>query len=139
MTEAITHLLKEAIVVTSVHKIIVPVDDDARAKEFWTARMGFDLTLDETYGAGQRWIEVAPPAGSPILVLSRRRSDESRPEVPDQLPHSPIFFNCKDIQKTYRELAERGVKFTAPPVQMPFGWWSMFEDSEGTRYALGQW
>lgn len=130
---------EEAIMITSVRKIIVPVDDEAGAKEFWTTRMGFNLTLDETYGAGQRWIEVAPPAGSLVLVLSRRRADEPRREVPDQLPHSPIFFNCEDIQQTYRELIERGVKFTAPPVKMPFGWWSMFEDSEGTRYALGQW
>jgi predicted enzyme related to lactoylglutathione lyase len=60
-------------------------------------------------------------------------------DVPTQLPHSPIFFNCDDIQETYRELASRGVKFTAPPVKMDFGWWSMFEDGAGTRYALGQW
>jgi lactoylglutathione lyase len=126
-------------VITSVRKIIVPVDDEARAKEFWTTKMGFELTLDETYGRGQRWIEVAPPTQSLVLVLSRRQSDEPRRQVPDQLPHSPIFFNCEDIQRTYGELSDRGVKFTAPPVKMPFGWWSMFEDSEGTRYALGQW
>jgi lactoylglutathione lyase len=130
---------KEAIVITDVRKIIVPVEDEARAKGFWTTQMGFDLTLDQTYGGGQRWIEVAPPMGSPVLVLSRRRPDEPRREVPDQLPHSPIFFNCQDIQQTYRTLVDRGVKFTAPPAKMPFGWWSMFEDSEGTRYALGQW
>jgi hypothetical protein len=31
-------------------KIIVPVDDQERAKEFWTARVGFELRRDETYG-----------------------------------------------------------------------------------------
>jgi lactoylglutathione lyase len=126
-------------VITTVRKIIVPVEDEVRAKEFWTTRMGFDVTLDETYGGGQRWIEVAPKTQSPVLVLSRRPAGEPRREVPDQLPHSPIFFNCEDIQQTYRELTERGVKFPAPPIKMPFGWWSMFEDDEGTRYALGQW
>ena len=125
--------------ITNVHKIIVPVEDESRAKEFWTTRMGFDVRLDETYGAGQRWIEVAPKTQSPVLVLSRRPAGEPPREVPDQLPHSPIFFNCEDIQQTYRELTERGVKFPAPPAKMPFGWWSMFEDEEGTRYALGQW
>lgn len=47
--------------------------------------------------------------------------------------------DCEDIEQTYAELSERGVGFTAPPVQMHFGWWSMFEDWEGTRFALGQW
>ena len=114
-------------------------DDSLRVLRALQLAARFDLTLDQSYGGGQRWIEVAPPTGSPVLVLSRRRSDEPRLEVPDQLPHSPIFFNCADIEETYRALVERGVKFTAPPAKMPFGWWSMFEDSEGTRYALGQW
>jgi hypothetical protein len=30
------------------------------------------------------------------------------------------------------------VSFPEPPAQQFFGWWSMFEDPDGTRYALGQ-
>jgi predicted enzyme related to lactoylglutathione lyase len=71
-------------------------------------------------------------------VLSPRPADEPRREVPDDLPHSPVFFTCEDIQETYRELTERGVRFPAPPTEMDFGWWAMFEDDQGTRYALGQ-
>ena len=26
-----------------------------------------------------------------------------------------------------------------PPARQHFGWWALFEDNEGTRYALGQW
>jgi predicted enzyme related to lactoylglutathione lyase len=125
--------------ITDVRKIVVPVADQESSKEFWTRRVSFVVTVDESYGNGQRWLEVAPPHGSPALVLSPRQPGEPVRDVPDQLPHSPIFFNCDDIQETYRELASRGVKFTAPPVKMDFGWWSMFEDGAGTRYALGQW
>ena len=124
---------------TGVRKVVVPVDDPIRAKEFWTNSIGFVVTLDEPFGNGERWIEVSPPDGSICLVLSRRRPDEPRREVPAQLPHSPIFFNCQDIRETHRQLSARGVKFPAQPVTMPFGWWAMFEDQEGTRYALGQW
>ena len=124
--------------ISRVHKIIVPVSDEARAIEFWTAQVGFDLTRDETYGGGQRWVEVTPPDRSLVLVLSRRHPDDPWREVPRQLPHSPVFFGCEDIQETYRQLAARGVSFPAPPSMMPFGWWAMFEDNEGTRYALAQ-
>jgi hypothetical protein len=27
----------------------------------------------------------------------------------------------------------------SPLQRMHFGWWSLFEDPDGTRYALGQW
>lgn len=124
--------------ITGVQKIIVPVDDEVRAREFWTTKLGFNVVRDETYGE-ERWIEVSPPNQPLVLVLSRRRPDEPRREVPDRLPHSDIFFACDDIQQTYGELTERSVRFPTPPAEMDFGWWSMFEDNEGTRYALGQW
>lgn len=36
------------------------------------------------------------------------------------------------------ELRDRGVEFATPPVRMHFGWWAMFADQDGIRYALGQ-
>jgi predicted enzyme related to lactoylglutathione lyase len=123
--------------ITGVSKVIVPVDDQDRAQQFWTTRMGFGLWRDESYG-DERWIEVSPPDGAPLLVLSPRASNEPRREVPNELPHSPVFFNCADIKATYRELSRRGIQFPTPPRQEHFGWWSLFEDPDGTRYALGQ-
>jgi len=124
--------------ITGIGKVVVPVDDQDRAREFWTTRVGFDLRRDDRYG-DERWIEVSPPSGSPVLVLSPRPGGEPRPAVADELPHSPVFFDCADIEATHRELSERGVRFPAPPRRLPFGWWALFEDPDGTRYALGQW
>jgi predicted enzyme related to lactoylglutathione lyase len=124
--------------ITSVSKVVVPVDDQELAKEFWTTRMDFELRRDESYG-DERWIEVSPPNGAPLLVLSPRATDEPRREVPDELPHSPVFFGCEDMEATHRQLTERGVEFPVPPRHQHFGWWSLFEDPDGTRYALGQW
>jgi len=129
---------KEVNVIKGVSQVIVPVDDQQRATEFWTTRIGFEVVTDAPYGEGERWIEVSPPDAAPLLVLSPRRANEPRPEVPDAVPHSPVFFTCKDIEETHRELTERGVNFPTPPTKMDFGWWAMFEDDEGTRYALGQ-
>jgi predicted enzyme related to lactoylglutathione lyase len=35
-------------------------------------------------------------------------------------------------------LSARGVEFPQPPVEQPFGWWAMFNDSDGNRFALEQ-
>ena len=122
----------------SVRKVVVPVDDQQTALEFWTTRMAFEVVRDETYG-DERWIEVRPPGQDLLLVLSPRRPDEPRPTVPEQLPHSDVMFDCDDIVATHAELTARGVRFPLAPSRQHFGWWALFEDDEGTRYALGQW
>jgi len=96
--------------ISGVSKVIVPVDDQERAKQFWTERIGFETVRDERYG-DERWIEVSPPDGAPLLVLSPRPAGDPRREVPAELPHSPVFFDCADIEATHRELRERGVRF----------------------------
>lgn len=136
----ITRLAKpaEGAVISGVEKVVVPVDDQATARQWWTAVMGFEVVRDETYG-DERWIEITPPDHKIVLLLTPRKVGDQRRSVPDQLPHSDVFFGCHDIRQTYAELTDRGVKFPTPPVQMPFGWWAMFEDCDGTRFALRQW
>lgn len=124
--------------ITKVGKVVVPVDDQQSALDFWTGVAGLHPVRDETQG-GERWVEVKPPQQDLLLVLSPRRAGERRRSVPDYLPHSDLFFHCTDILRTYEELKARGVVFSLPPRQEHFGWWALFEDGEGTRYALGQW
>ena len=70
-----------------------------------------------------------------LLVLATRAGDP--PAAPDDLPTSNVFFYCDDLPTTYEALCVRGVRFPQPPVEQPWGWWSMFEDGEGNRFALG--
>ena len=103
--------------ISGVHKVVVPVGDQAKAKEFWTGKVGFTTTRDETYG-DERWIEVTPPDGSVVLVLSPRGPGDVRREPPhEQQPHSDVFFTCADIRRTHEELTARGVVFALPPRQ----------------------
>ena len=68
------------------------------------------------------------------LVLLLRKGD--RPTAPTQLPTSNVFFYCDDPHRTYVELRARGVEFPQPPVRQSWGWWSMFQDQEGNRFAF---
>jgi len=85
---------------------------------------------------GRRWVEVTAPNGT-ILVLSENPEDRPR-SGSDQLPTSNFFFHADDVEKTYEELSAKGVEFPAKPEKQPWGWWSMFTDSEGNRFALQQ-
>lgn len=123
--------------ITGIEQVVLEVGDQDDARGFWADAVGFEVVRDEYLGE-ERWIELRPPAGPPLLVLSRREAREAPRAVADRLPHSNVFFTCDDIHGTYAALVERGVRFPTPPTQMPWGWWAMFEDREGTRFALGQ-
>jgi predicted enzyme related to lactoylglutathione lyase len=119
--------------IRGIHQVVLEVEDQDRALDFWTKTMGFELAQDAPYG-DERWLEVRTPDKSVTVVLSLRQGE--RPTAPEMLPTSNIFFYCDDLPKTYEELRSRGVQFPQPPVEQPFGWWSMFEDLEGNRFAL---
>jgi lactoylglutathione lyase len=121
-------------VIEGVSQVIVEVEDQDRALRFWTETIEFELVRDAPYGEGGRWIEVRTRDQATRLVLALRQGD--RPTAPEELPTSPVFFCCDDLPGTYVELGARGVEFPQPPVQQSWGWWSMFQDQEGNRFAL---
>lgn len=119
--------------VRGISQVLVEVEDQDRALSFWTGPMGFELVQDSPYG-DERWLEVRAPDSVVTVVLGLRQGEP--PTAPEQLPTSNVFFYCDDLHRTYDELRARGVEFPQPPVRQPFGWWSMFQDSEGNRFAL---
>jgi predicted enzyme related to lactoylglutathione lyase len=121
--------------IRGVTKVGIEVEDQDRAKQFWTETMGFMLVQDSPYYDGVRWLEVQTPDQSVILMLGKREGDA--PVAPSSsLPTSNVFFSTDDLEETYDQLRARGVHFPQPPVEMFFGWWSIFEDCEGNRFAL---
>jgi predicted enzyme related to lactoylglutathione lyase len=121
-------------VIEGVSQVIVEVEDQDRALKFWTETMEFELAQDAPYGEAGRWIEVRTQDKATILVLRLRQG--ARTTAPAELPTSNVFFYCDDLPRTFDELRARGVEFPQPPVQQSWGWWSMFQDQEGNRFAL---
>jgi predicted enzyme related to lactoylglutathione lyase len=120
--------------VGGVTQVVVEVEDQERAKRFWTEQLGFELAQDTPYGQ-ERWLEVRTPDKAVTVVLELRQGE--RPTAPHpSLPTSKVMFYAEDLQQTYQELTDRGVEFPQPPVQQPFGWWSLFADPDGNRFAL---
>jgi lactoylglutathione lyase len=122
----------DANVIEGVQKLVIEVEDQDRALRFWRDAIGFELAQDVSDGE-ERWLEVRAPDENTTLVLALRQGEP--PVGPEELPTSNIFY-CDDLARTYDELSARGVEFPQQPVEQSFGWWSMFQDNEGNRFAL---
>ena len=124
--------------IRGVNQVVLYVEDQQRAKRFWTEKMGFEVAEDSPYGEDGRWIAVATPDGNMRIVLSGMETGYRPPVGPDGMPTSNIMFYSEDVERSYEELTAKGVTFPTAPSKMFFGWWSVFEDDQGTRHALGQ-
>jgi predicted enzyme related to lactoylglutathione lyase len=109
----------------------VYVEDQEKAIEFWTKRVGFIVHREKPMGPAARWIEVGPAGGASCLVLYPKSM------MQDWAERKPsIVFECADLQATYAELQSRGVEFAQPPTQMPWGPFAIFLDLDGNWYGL---
>jgi catechol 2,3-dioxygenase-like lactoylglutathione lyase family enzyme len=55
--------------IARVGTVILPVDDQDRALEFYVNTLGFEVRMDGSFGEGGRWIEVAPPNAATTIAL----------------------------------------------------------------------
>jgi predicted enzyme related to lactoylglutathione lyase len=110
--------------------VSVPVTDENRALEFYTKGLGFEVLTDQSYGEGQRWIELGIPRAETRVVLYR-------PENGDGVgTFQHISFLADDVEATCRELKKRGVEFTQEPKTESWGTAAGFKDPDGNTFVL---
>lgn len=82
-------------------------------------------------GPHASWIEVGPPGAASCLVIYPKSMME------DWAERKPsIVFECENLQKTFEEMRDRGVKFTQEPKEMPWGPFAIFVDPDGNWFGL---
>ena len=125
--------------ITKVGTVSVFVEDQDRAKAFYTEKLGMDLRADNEMfpGADARWLAVAPPGAETEIVLYK--FDDNWEHYRSTFGQSQsLTLQCADIDQTYRIYTERGVEFFAPPETQFWGRFAMFRDSEGNSLILVQ-
>ncbi len=107
----------------------VPVQDQSRALEFYTRKLGLKVFTDQRMG-DSRWIELQAPGAETLLVLFKQPQHE-----PGKIP--AVVFVADDVQATYEELKAKGVEFTQPPKKEHWGEHAILKDSEGNLVLFG--
>lgn len=137
----------------------ITVSDMDRALRFYRDLLGLKVVGDVTY-AGDETAKLTQEKGATLRAVYLR-SQEDKKGAPIELLHfvepagegkpydrltnpgiTEVAFWVKDIEKTYTELRERGVKFYSPPQLFDLDGYKVkavyFRDPDGTTLELVQ-
>ncbi len=90
--------------ISRVHAVAVPVAEQERALAFYRDVLGFEVRRDSTFGAGDRWIEVAPPGAETTVALPPPHPGGVRTGV-----DTGLRLATPDARSAHGALAARGV------------------------------
>ena len=119
--------------------------DDARA--FYTQKLGMEVREDVTMPemGDFRWLTVAPPGGgeTAIVLMAVPGAPVFEEETQELIRKAysrgvatALFFTTDDVRADYETLKARGVEFTEPPEERPYGIDCGFRDPSGNALRL---
>jgi uncharacterized glyoxalase superfamily protein PhnB len=124
------------------------VHDQDEALAFYTEKLGFEVREDVTMPelGNFRWLTVAPAGSEVALVLmaipgppmfDSDRADAAKNAMSRGVA-TAVFFTTDDVRGDYETLKARGVEFTEPPEERPYGIDCGFRDPSGNHFRLSQ-
>ena len=125
------------------------VHDQEEALGFWTDKVGMEIRADVTLPelGDFRWLTVGPPGQEDVSIVLMAipgppvMDDATKGQVEELMGKGfagTIFLTTDDVRAAYEELKGRGVEFTEPPEERPYGIDSGFRDPSGNSVRLAQ-
>ena len=118
--------------ITGLGTVIVPVNDRDQAIEFYLDKLGFEKRADIPFGAGDRWVEVAPPGATTTIALVAPREGESTGI------ETRVGLTTQDADADHAALKARGVDVDEDVMRMgdPVPPMFFFRDLDGNKFMV---
>jgi len=120
----------------------IPVQDQERALQFYTTKLGFIKKHDVPLGEGNRWLTLVSkdePNGVEILLEPSPNHFEPSKTYQKALFEAGIpytQFNVDNLQEEYNRLVNLGIEFTMPPTEMGNVKIAILDDTCGNKIQL---
>jgi uncharacterized glyoxalase superfamily protein PhnB len=125
------------------------VHDQDEALAFYTGKLGMEVRADVSLPEldGFRWLTVGPPGQEDVAIALMEIpgppvfEEETVKQVKELVAKGvagSVFLTTDDCRASYEELKARGVEFTEPPEERPYGIDSGFRDPSGNSLRLTQ-
>lgn len=118
-------------------QISLVVNDYDEAIDFYTNKLGFELTEDTVLSETKRWVLVSPPGSACKLLLAKAASDEQRSRVGNQTGGRVfLFLHTDDFRRDYNRYIQNDIEFVRPPAKEVYGTVAVFKDLYGNLWDL---
>lgn len=115
------------------------VDDQDKALEFYTKKLGFIKKEDVEY-EGYRWLTVVSPEDEDgvvlILELDSNPIAKAFQRQMYEYEYPAIMLGVEDVHKEYKRLNRAGVKFVMEPLKMEVATIARFDDTVGNLIQI---
>ena len=121
--------------ITKIGQIMLYVNNQDEAVQFWTKKVGFSVILEEDNGEGMRWIEIAPTkeAATSFVLHNKKLIAEMQPELNLGTP-SLMFFTDK-LDELHKDLSDKNIT-VGEIMTMPSARVFNFADNEENYFAI---
>lgn len=109
--------------------VAVPVSDVDRAKEFYTAKAGFNADHDHRVSDEVRFVQLTPPGSACSIALGEGVTEAEPGSV------RGLQLVVSDIEAAHQELGQRGVE-VSDIQDFPWGRFAFFDDPDGNAWAV---
>lgn len=120
--------------IDAIATVCVFVNDQDKAKAFYTEKLGFEVRQDSPMGPS-RWIAVAPKGARTEIILYKL--DENWQHYRQVMGKSQaLTFNVTDMKALQADLKSKGVRITQEPDPQPWGTYMMILDEDDNALLL---
>ena len=123
------------------------VHDQDEALAFYTDKLGMEVRADVTLPemGDFRWLTVGPPGQDDVSIalMAIPGAPVMDPDTAEQVRQlmakgfaGTVFLTTDDCRASYEELKARGVEFTEPPEERPYGIDAGLRDPSGNALRL---
>lgn len=121
--------------INQIGQVMLYVNDQDQAVQFWTEKVGFVVVSEENNGHGMKWIEIAPAQGAQtsFVLHNKQLIAQMQPELNLGTPSIILFSN--NLDGLYEDFKNKGIT-VGELVTMPTGRLFNFADSENNYFAV---
>lgn len=121
--------------INKIGKITIYVNEQEKAKEFWTKKMNFVIKLEQQMGPNMKWLEVGPSEEefTSFILYEKKLMISQNPDA--NVSHPNILLSTNNIESTYNDMKLNGVVVEELMI-MPYGKMFKFKDQDNNEYLV---
>ncbi|HHU6749970.1 TPA: VOC family protein [Staphylococcus pseudintermedius] len=119
-----------------LQEVMLYVQDQEKAKQFWTSHFDFQVASDETF-QGMRVITLKPTQAAQTAIVLQDKAKVEAMGMGVNTGTPSLMFGTTDIDALYDDLKSTGIQ-VGEKMQLPTGTVFNFADDENNYFAVRQ-